>query len=181
MSMSNTCSSSPYANSRCASAIFRRLTDQAQLSRHCSQSISMFEQGQCGMSWSEDAHERPGGCSTGRTSDGSGLRGRATERIVYRHSGGQQTRQRDAAAKPDRRRSRGGGEVLESGTRCAVRLGDRKGGLWIRETYGVRVVIVAYRQIARGYRVHTAFPRNFYPASVPSKPGWIFTTAPAWR
>jgi hypothetical protein len=39
----------------------------------------------------------------------------------------------------------------------------------IRETYGVRVVIVAYRQIARGFRVHTAFPRNFYPAPVPSK------------
>src|SRR3954447_25056425 len=39
----------------------------------------------------------------------------------------------------------------------------------IRETYGIRVVIVAYRQIARGYRVHTAFPRNFYPAPVPSK------------
>ena len=39
----------------------------------------------------------------------------------------------------------------------------------IRETYGVRVVIVAYRQIPRGYRVHTAFPRNFYPAPVPSK------------
>jgi hypothetical protein len=39
----------------------------------------------------------------------------------------------------------------------------------IRETYGVRVVIVGYRQIARGYRVHTAFPRNFYPAPVPSK------------
>jgi hypothetical protein len=39
----------------------------------------------------------------------------------------------------------------------------------IRETYGVRVVIVAYRQIARGYRVHAAFPRNFYPAPVPSK------------
>src|SRR3954452_19261336 len=29
----------------------------------------------------------------------------------------------------------------------------------IRETYGVRVVIVAYSQIPRGYRVHTAFPR----------------------
>jgi hypothetical protein len=39
----------------------------------------------------------------------------------------------------------------------------------IRETYGVRVVIVAYRQIPRGYRVHTAFPRNFYPAPAPSK------------
>ena len=39
----------------------------------------------------------------------------------------------------------------------------------IRETYGVRVVIVAYRQIPRGYRVHTAFPRNFYPSPVPSK------------
>jgi hypothetical protein len=39
----------------------------------------------------------------------------------------------------------------------------------IRKTYGVRVVIVSYRQIARGFRVHTAFPRNFYPAPVPSK------------
>jgi hypothetical protein len=39
----------------------------------------------------------------------------------------------------------------------------------IRATYGVRVVIVSYRQIPRGYRVHTAFPRNFYPAPVPSK------------
>jgi hypothetical protein len=34
----------------------------------------------------------------------------------------------------------------------------------IRETYGVRVVIVGYRRIARGFRVHTAFPRNFDPA-----------------
>jgi hypothetical protein len=39
----------------------------------------------------------------------------------------------------------------------------------IRATYGVRVVIVAYRRIPRGYRVHTAFPRNFYPAPTPSK------------
>src|SRR6185295_19156375 len=39
----------------------------------------------------------------------------------------------------------------------------------IRKTYGVRVVIVAYRQIPRGYRVHTAFPRNFYPSPLPSK------------
>jgi hypothetical protein len=39
----------------------------------------------------------------------------------------------------------------------------------VRETYGVRVVIVAYRQIPRGYRVHTAFPQNFYPSPVPSK------------
>jgi hypothetical protein len=46
-------------------AIFPRPTDRAQLSRHCPQSISMFEQGQCGMSLSEDVHERPGGCSSG--------------------------------------------------------------------------------------------------------------------
>lgn len=39
----------------------------------------------------------------------------------------------------------------------------------IRVTYGVRVVIVAIVKIPRGYRVHTAFPRNFYPPPRPSK------------
>src|ERR1700753_2132972 len=39
----------------------------------------------------------------------------------------------------------------------------------IRRTYSVRVVIVADHQTPRGYRVHTAFPRNFDAAPAPSK------------
>jgi hypothetical protein len=55
----------------------------------------------------------------------------------------------------------------ETGTEAFVTGGQTEPQ--VRETYGVRVVIVAYRQIPRGYRVHTAFPRNFYPSPVPSK------------
>jgi hypothetical protein len=57
--------------------------------------------------------------------------------------------------------------VWETGREAFITAGQTEPR--IRETYGVRVVIVSYRQIARGYRVHTAFPRNFYPAPVPSK------------
>jgi hypothetical protein len=39
----------------------------------------------------------------------------------------------------------------------------------IRETYGVRVVIVTDQRTPKGFHVHTAFPRNFYPSAVPSK------------
>jgi hypothetical protein len=39
----------------------------------------------------------------------------------------------------------------------------------IRDTYGVRVVIVTDHRTPKGFHVHTAFPRNFYPSSVPSK------------
>src|SRR5947209_4914998 len=39
----------------------------------------------------------------------------------------------------------------------------------IRRTYGVRVVIVTDDRSRRGFRVHTAFPRNFYPTPSPSK------------
>ncbi|MEA2942591.1 MAG: hypothetical protein QOD09_3120 [Bradyrhizobium sp.] len=39
----------------------------------------------------------------------------------------------------------------------------------IRQTYGVRVVIVADHRTPRGYRVHTAFPRNFHASAAPSK------------
>ena len=39
----------------------------------------------------------------------------------------------------------------------------------IRDTYGVRFVIVTDHRSPRGFHVHTAFPRNFYPPSVPSK------------
>jgi hypothetical protein len=39
----------------------------------------------------------------------------------------------------------------------------------IRETYGVRVVIATDHRTPKGFHVHTAFPRNFYPAPAPSK------------
>jgi hypothetical protein len=39
----------------------------------------------------------------------------------------------------------------------------------IRQTYSVRVVIVADHRTPRGYRVHTAFPRNFDALPAPSK------------
>jgi hypothetical protein len=39
----------------------------------------------------------------------------------------------------------------------------------IRETYGVRVVIVTDQRTPKGFHVHTAFPRSFYPLPVPSK------------
>jgi hypothetical protein len=39
----------------------------------------------------------------------------------------------------------------------------------IRQTYGVRVVVVTDHRTRNGFRVHTAFPRNFYPSPVPSK------------
>lgn len=32
---------------------------------------------------------------------------------------------------------------------------------YLRDTYGVSVVIVPDRSVAKGYRVDTAFPRNF--------------------
>jgi hypothetical protein len=38
-----------------------------------------------------------------------------------------------------------------------------------RQTYSVRVVIVADHRTPRGYRVHTAFPRNFDAVPAPSK------------
>jgi Bacterial CdiA-CT RNAse A domain len=39
----------------------------------------------------------------------------------------------------------------------------------IRQTYGVRVVIVADQRTWRGYHVITAFPRNFDPLPAPSR------------
>lgn len=129
------------------------------------------------MSFPEDVHERPGGCSSGRARDGRRLHGRATEGIVTdieaanRHVNATLLRNRIGVDRVmEGKSSKAALDALfgwETGREAFVT--GRQTEPRIRETYGVRVVIVSYCQIARGYRVHTAFPRNFYPAPVPSK------------
>lgn len=51
----------------------------------------------------------------------------------------------------------------------------------IRETYGVRVVIITDHRTPNGFHVHTAFPRNSIRRPCRRNTRWISTIAREWR